>query len=821
MPTDDAQTVNIADMVGEAASILEALPQPAFIKDAASVYLWASKAWAGLMGLDPAQIAGKTDAELFPSEVGLAHSEPARCALRSGHSCQKVIVLEMHTRGKQHVQVTASPIPGPDGIPIGVLGTARDVTESFEPAGELPSATGYRDAMALCTRSLLMSTASGEAITRFLQHLGEISRVHAVTVFEHFTTPEGELCFRPRYNWTSRACRRTCRERAAGAYGPWLVRWHEMLSMGLPVQGTLETLPPEESAVLADEGIQSVLLLPLEVNGRACGFIRLVHCAEPYHWDDAEVQLLSIAAESLSAFLMRMESDKALRAKIEEQEALWRATPDLLHIKDKDSVYIMANRAFAEFLGTPLDEIAGKTDFDLFPCDKASKFRGEDRAVLETGVTLRNLDETLVGADHQPIRAITTKVPLRDANGAVTGVIGITRDVTERAELERQVRLAQKMESIGTLAAGVAHDFNNLLTSILGFAHLSLPRLDEADPVHRYMSHVVSAGTRAQDLVRQLLTFSRQVEAERRPILLTPILKETVKFLQSTLPANVEIVTRFPEDVPRIEADPTHMHQVLMNLCVNAAHAMPDGGTLTLQLDVDICTTAPPAGNAPAPRWVVLKVRDTGCGMDEATRTRIFEPFFTTKAPGTGTGLGLSTVYGIVEDTGGTIEVESAPGQGTTFTIRMPAAAEGARVEDKEEHTPSRGGTETVLLVEDQPDVLELGRETLEQAGYTVLTAADGAEALSIYEQRGTEIDLLVTDATMPRMTGTQLIHHVLMALRSDAKIVLCSGHIVREDDRRTIEQAGGTILHKPFIPAQLLAAARHVLDAQPAVREP
>jgi len=252
-----------------------------------------------------------------------------------------------------------------------------------------------------------------------------------------------------------------------------------------------------------------------------------------------------------------------------------------------------------------------------------------------------------------------------------------------------------------------------------------------------------------------------------------------------------------------------------MNLCVNAAHAMSGGGTLTMRLDAveADATDKPEAGQPRAPQSVQLTVEDTGCGMDEETMARIFEPFFTTKEAGEGTGLGLSTVYGIVEDSGGTIEVESTPGQGTVFRLRFPATTAVAPSPDDETQRLSKKGSETILFVDDQPDLVELGRATLEEAGYTVLTASDGAEALAIYERRLNEIDLLVTDNTMPRMTGPQLVHHLLLSVRPDAKIVLCSGRAVLDDDRRTIEQVGGAILHKPFIPAEILTTVRRVLD--------
>ncbi len=806
---------DLGGVLGLSVALLDAIPDPFFIKGPDSVYLWANRSWTDLMGLDPDRIVGSTDSALFPPELGLSHSEPDRRVLSSGEMAQKVIFIDTPGCPRKHIQLTASPIVAPDRKVAGIFGAARDVTERLETTRPKEDGDRYQETMSLCTRSLLMSRTSEVAIAGFLRHLGEINKVHSVSIFENFTTPEGELWFRRRYIWAQSGSRREDPGPQSMPYGPWLVRWHDMLSMGLPVQGTVKTLPPEESAVLAEEEIESVLLLPLDVDRQFWGFIRLAHCSVPHRWEDGELRVLSVAAESLSAFLMRMRSEEALRRKIEEQEALWAGTPDFLYIKDKHSVYLAANPAFAELLGVPCEAIPGRTDFDFFPVKVASKIRGEDRTIIESATTLSDIEDTLASAAGRTIQAITTKAPLRDSTGAVVGIIGITRDMTERVELERQVRQAQKMESIGTLAAGIAHDFNNLLTAILGFAHLVLPKLNEKDPLHRYVDRIAGAGTRAKDLVRQLLTFSRQVETERRPILLGPIVKESIKFLRSTLPAHIEIISAFPDALPYIEADATQMHQVVMNLCVNAAHAMPEGGTLTVRLDTVELDEAPQpeSGEPGARQWVRLTIEDTGCGMDEATKARIFEPFFTTKEAGKGTGLGLSTVYGIVEDSSGTIEVDSTPGEGTVFRLRFPATDAAARYKEEPATQLSQRGSETVLFVDDEPAVLELGQAALEEAGYTVLTASDGAEALSIYERHLDEIALLITDTTMPRMSGPQLARHVLRALRPDAKIILCSGQAVRDDDRRALDEAGGAILPKPFIPTEILATVRRVLD--------
>jgi len=813
MGAGSTSNFELGTILGVSSSLLDAIPEPLFIKNTDARYLWANTAWADLMGLDPNRIAGSSDDTLFAQDFALQHSEPERRALSTGQKAQKILAIEVSGRPKKHIQLTAVPITTPDEHFNGVLGLAHDITARIEADTPGDQQSCYQTAMSLCTRSLLMSDTADQPITSFLRHLGELSNAHSVTIFQNYKTSHGDLQARKSYCSIQPEWQDAHQVPKSLSYRPALLRWHLLLSTDLPLEGTAETLPPEERAILAAEAIQSVLLLPLRVAGAFWGFIRMADYTSPRHWHDWELQTLSVAAESLSAFLMRKQTEEALRRKIEEQDALWTGTPDLLYIKDKDSVYLAANPAFAELNNLSCDEICGKTDFDIYPPKVAGKLRAEDRTVIKTGEALKSIEHSLEKPTGTTIQTITTKAPLRDPTGAVTGIIGITHDVTERAELERQVRQSQKMESIGTMAAGIAHDFNNLLTSMLGFGHLAIPKLTEHSDIHRYVTRIVGAAEHAKKLVRQLLTFSRQAESEKQVILLTPIFKETVKFLHSSLPAHIEIVSSFPEDIDCVHADPTQMHQVLMNLCVNAGHAMPKGGTLTITLE-HVDAEPGPADDASPRRWIQLTVADTGCGMDEATQARIFEPFFTTKEAGTGTGLGLSTVYGIIKDCGGTIEVESAPGNGTRFRLRLPATDQAP--EQLEEHTtrPSQTGSETVLFVDDDPIVVELGQTVLEEAGYTVLTAADGAEALSLCERHPDEIALVVTDTTMPRMTGPQLAHH-LLTLQPNVRLVLSSGHLINEDDRCLVEESGGAILKKPFIPVEILATVRRVLDAK------
>ena len=380
---------------------------------------------------------------------------------------------------------------------------------------------------------------------------------------------------------------------------------------------------------------------------------------------------------------------------------------------------------------------------------------------------------------------------------------------------QRQLLQVQKMEAIGTLAGGIAHDFNNLLVPILGFAELAFNDLPAGSKEREHLIQVLEAGKRAKDLVAQILAFSRQDEADRKPIQLAPIVKEVLKLLHRAVPTTIEIRQNIAPDTGAVNADPTQIHQILMNLCTNAEHAMPEGGVLevslvNVELDEEFC-----AGHEglTAGSHVRLTVGDTGCGMDGETLKRIFDPFFTTKRPGEGTGMGLSVVHGIVKSHGGDITAYSAPDVGTTFHIYLPVVESipEARPETAE---PVRGGTESILFVDDEAVLVEIGKKTLERLGYRVTTRTSSVEALELFRVKPGEFDLVITDQTMPNMTGADLAVEILQ-LRQDIPIILCTGfsHVITPEKASVLGIR--EFVMKPIIGAELGRTVRRVLDAR------
>jgi signal transduction histidine kinase/CheY-like chemotaxis protein len=403
-------------------------------------------------------------------------------------------------------------------------------------------------------------------------------------------------------------------------------------------------------------------------------------------------------------------------------------------------------------------------------------------------------------------------------DGRVIGLRGIVVDLTqskraeeEKIRLEEQVRQAQKMEAIGTLAGGIAHDFNNILAAVIGFTEMAIDDAPEGSPLRPKLDRAHKASLRGRDLVKQILTFSRKAEQERRYVALTPLVKETLRFLRASLPATIEIQLDSSSETDLVLADPTQIEQVIVNLATNAAYAMGNKGGL---LELRMSDTLIPSSEVSDPdlqpgTYLRVSVHDTGCGMDKPTLARIFDPFFTTKGPGEGTGLGLSVVHGIVKAHRGAITVSSQPGKGSTFTVYLPKAAPPV-VQENDDISSIETGSERILLVDDEKDIIDVAQATLQGLGYHVTVMRDGVEAIRVFSETPDLFDLVVTDQNMPNITGMELAREVL-AIRPNIPVVLCTGYseIVPPDP----EQAGlRGYIRKPVTRRELAAGIRHAL---------
>jgi PAS domain S-box-containing protein len=391
--------------------------------------------------------------------------------------------------------------------------------------------------------------------------------------------------------------------------------------------------------------------------------------------------------------------------------------------------------------------------------------------------------------------------------------INLIRDITEQRQLENQLRQSQKMESIGTLAGGIAHDFNNILGIILGNTELALDDVPEWNPARLNLEEVITASIRARDVIRQLLSFARKTKLERRPTNITPIIKESLKLLRASIPTSIDIRQNIPEDIDTILADPTQINQVLINLCTNADHSMPHGGIIEVTLEnveVDEESMAQYPGLHPG-RYVHLIVSDTGQGISQKDIYNIFDPYFTTKDVGRGTGMGLAVVHGIVKEHNGIITVKSKLGKGTAFGLFFPAVENEAVVGIvTDEALPT--GNERILFIDDEESIVKLGRQRLERLGYHVETATSPIEALAMFQSKPHDFDLIISDMTMPDMTGDRLVKEILN-IRPNLPIILCTGFSEKIDESKAAAIGAADYIEKPLGKRDFAFKVREVLE--------
>ena len=421
---------------------------------------------------------------------------------------------------------------------------------------------------------------------------------------------------------------------------------------------------------------------------------------------------------------------------------------------------------------------------------------------------------TVVNKDGLTFGVVVSVSLIQDEKLQPVGIMASFIDITDRKRLETQLRQAQKMEALGTLAGGIAHDFNNILSSVIGYTEIALDDVPKGSLLESNLQEVFKAGRRARGLVKQILAFSRESELEKRPLQLSPLVPETLKFLRASIPTTIEIHEDIETDLDNVLTDPTQINQILMNLCMNAAYAMEENGGIlevslrNVKLDLGFKSRHPDMvpGN-----YIRLSVSDTGHGMNPDVVERIFDPYYTTKEKGEGTGLGLAVVHGIVKTLGGTISVYSEPGKGSTFHVYLPAIERGEESETwSEESIPT--GNECILFIDDEQPIVNLGKQMLERLGYDVVTETDSIEALKLVQSNPDRFDLIITDMTMPNMTGEALAIE-LMRLKPNIPIILCTGFSRKITGKKAKAIGIRAFVNKPILKQELAETIRRVLD--------
>lgn len=687
----------------------------------------------------------------------------------------------------------------------------------------------HEEVIAACSQDLVRG--GPDAVHTALGRLVGATRVGRVHVFENVNDPEGGLCMRLKWEAVTEGVVPEIKDRLLQHMpyqGSGFEQWAEILGKGGHINGAVDAFPESERKCLEPRGIRSTLVIPIAIGRHWWGFIEFDELHSRRDWDEEEIRLLRVAAQLLGTHIERNRAEEELRESEQFRGRIIESLASGLYVYNiRDGRNEFISPQYTALTGWTLEDIheMGESFSQLFHSEDRPQVKEHfdrlmqagDGEILEVEYRFRTRDERWIWCVSRDT------VFERNGRGEVVRFVGSFVDITEskareeeKAQLEEQYMQAQRAESIGRLAAGVAHDLNNLLSPILGYSDMLRHDMDPKDERRESVHQIMSAGLRARDLVRQLLAFSRKQILEFKPVDLNHVLSGLEKLLRRAIREDIEMAFDLPDEAQVVMADVGQIEQVIMNLSVNAADAMPEGGRLTIQAHRVSSGQAYPT-NHPCERadeYVKLTITDTGCGMDEATREKIFEPFFSTKGEG-GTGLGLSTVYGIVKQHGGKIRVDSAPEMGTTFTIYLPVP-DTLRAEEKRSTEPPRRleGSETILVVEDNNQMRELAHSVLIRKGYRVLAAKDGAEAMEVFAVHVGSISLLLTDVVLPCMNGRELYEEA--AKRNPAlKVLYMSGYTGDVIAHRGVLDEGVHMIQKPFTVQELAAKVRELLDEE------
>ncbi|MBR9979471.1 MAG: PAS domain S-box protein, partial [Desulfatitalea sp.] len=692
----------------------------------------------------------------------------------------------------RHIESSVSLIRDTDGTPIGFRGIVRDVTPR------------KRSEMAL--RALAESSvAPEEDIFRFLVRQLAVSQQVRYAMLARVATDGTETAttlavwqhddFGPnfRYDLAGTPC-----EKVVGQGACFYPR-------------QIQPRFPRDT-LLVKMGAESYWGTPLKGSaGNVLGVLAMLD-DRPMKKHPETHALLQVFAARAGAELERQQAE----AERERLVSAIEQSGEMVVITERDGTMRFVNRAFTAITGYTRDEALGHNPRILKSGHQDQAFYKDLWQTLLSGqrwtgrLDNRRKDGTLYTAEC----AIS---PVKTADGAIAHFIWIARDISEHLVLEKRLAMAQKMEAIGALSAGIAHDFNNILFPILGRAEMLLDDLDAGSPHHEDAAEIYKAARRAGDLVNQILSFSRQTEQKRVAVEMHTVFKEVLKMVRATIPANIKITTDFEPDCGNVLADPTHLHQIAMNLITNAYHAVAsEGGAIKITLKGLSPADPDLPGTLPADvAYARLSVTDTGHGIAPDVLDKIFDPFFSTKAPGRGTGLGLAVVLGIVKEYGGDIRVISRVGHGSAFHVYLPL------VDAIEEAAPAdrKGmqirGNERILLIDDEVSIVRLETQMLERFGYQVRGLSDPLEALALFQSDPTAFDVVITDMAMPRMTGQRLAVEI-QALRPDLPVILCTGFSETIDQQPSGANGIQGYLMKPVVMQALAGMVRQVLDKAP-----
>jgi PAS domain S-box-containing protein len=761
----------------------------------------------GLTGWAQDQASGRPLSEVFHiinEETRQTVENPVSKVLREG----MVVGLANHTLliakdGQERpIADSAAPIRDEKGRITGVVLVFRDQTDE------------RRVQRLNQVRMTLLEYASthtlGEFLTKTLDEIGVL--VNSPVGFYHFVSPDQQTL--SLQQWSTRTLKEFCQTQGGGMhYGiDQAGVWADCVREGKPViHNNYDSLPDKKGMPQGHARVIRELVVPVMRNNRAAAILGVGN--KPVDYTEADVDAVSFLADATWQIVEKKQSDQALAHSHELMQYIIEHNQSAIAVHDQNLNYVYVSRRYLDEYNVK-EDVIGKHHYEVFP-DLPQKWRDVHQRSL-AGEIVRADDDPYVREDGSTEWTRWECRPWHASDGSIGGIIIYTEVITQRKRLEDQVRQAQKMEAIGRLAGGVAHDFNNMLSVILGYAELAMEIAKPDDPLHGPLKEIQNAANRSAKITRQLLAFARKQTIAPRVLDLNEIVEGMLRMLRRLIGEDIELKWLPAADMWPLNMDPSQIDQILANLCVNARDAMDGGGRVVIEtgratFDEEACM-----GHADCRPgdFVLLAVSDNGQGMDKPTLDNLFEPFFTTKEVGQGTGLGLSTVYGIVQQNKGFIHVYSEPRTGTSFKIYLPrhdAPVESDR--DEDEILNAARDHETILLVEDEPAILKMATLMLEKLGYNVLAANTPGKALEVAKTFGSPIHLVITDVVMPEMNGRDLAEQLIL-LHPDMKILFMSGYTANVIAHHGVLDEGVRFIPKPFSRKDIALKVREVLDA-------
>ena len=582
------------------------------------------------------------------------------------------------------------------------------------------------------------------------------------------------------------------------------------------IRDVQQKISPRSLEFVEQLGVKSFICVPIVYEGRSEGVLAVDNYQSHRPYSQSDVNLLMGIAPQIAISINNAKSLSQIMESEERFRTLSENSPDIIYTTDNKGLITYINPVAEDILGYMPEEEIGRPFTELIKSEQVDSLTELFHHIQQTQETIKHYEGTLLAKDGSERLFDMSGAPNLSADGSMMGIVGTLRDVTEQRKLEHQLNQASKMSALGTLTGGISHDFNNILQAISAYHQLLMITKTESSPDWKYLMSIKGLTKRATDLVRQLLIFSRKVDSTLVPVDINSEIRNFYDLLASTLPKSIVMELDLAENIRLINGDKAQLGQVIVNLAVNAKDAMPGGGKLNIKTQNIYFDTALTRGNVliQAGQYVLIRISDTGCGIKAEDLDHIFEPFFTTKEAGKGTGIGLSVVYGVMKNHNGYIFCSSKPDQGTTFELYMPALDLTALDIDEEADVKSDlvKGQETILLVDDEPSLLETGQELLSLLGYQVLTADSGERALEIIAREGNQIDLVILDLMMPGMGGEKCLPEILKRVPS-MKVIIASGYTAHVRTEDIIRIGAVSFLQKPYHLEDLNKKIRRVLE--------